>query len=575
MKVNATTTAFVMVSALLGLVLPTQAQELRDKSIAKDVEAIIQSAPEFLEGDMCRVARIGDDIIVLSSAYGITTEDGFSAKKDARRVAQVTADRQMVELLHGSMVSSRTWMEQTEITVNDQSTFKSFFSDKTESDVEGLIQGAETLGSWWLAEGDERVFFVLRGIRFPTEALDAGPEKADPGRARPTDPAAGPKVVVVEATGFSDYLGNKDFSRDQAARDAVRAAIEQALGMLMSSETVAENGELVRDKILSNTEGMIKGYEVLGEGVQDDESYFVRIRAQVVQGEVERSARAVGLLMSKMGKPKVAIIPLETLNGARLIYDSSPITSALSNIFRADPYNIVTIDMYQSMVSKRQQQPELWETYQALLDPSQPMDVIKFGELGITADIIVKGEVFLEDKGKDTDGLFDVYEGTAVLKILWAGTGGILGTVMENTRAIGESPEAAMTTVVKKLTPRIQPLVEEMIRRFQDIANNGQTIAVDMTGVPSGRKGRKLTRLVEDGLSASAGVKQCEILMQADDRRNFSVVFKGTASEFRSLLENFLDDEVGEVGDWRNENGYDFDLDMKGASLVVEWAKSE
>ena len=129
-----------------------------------------------------------------------------------------------------------------------------------------------------------------------------------------------------------------------------------------------------------------------------------------------------------------------------------------------------------------------------------------------------------------------------------------------------------MTTVVKKLTPRIHPLVEEMIRRFQDIANNGQTIAVDMTGVPSGRKGRKLTGLVENGLSASAGVKQCGITFQADDRRIFSVVFKGTAADFRSLLVNFLDDEVG---DWMDENGYDFDLDMKGASLVVEWAKSE
>ena len=207
-----------------------------------------------------------------------------------------------------------------------------------------------------------------------------------------------------------------------------------------------------------------------------------------------------------------------------------------------------------------------------MLDPDQPMDVTTFGELGLNADIIVKGEVFLKHKGKDSDGVFDQYEATVILKVLWAGTGEILGQFQDNSTTNGDSAANAMIKVVKKLTPRINPLIEQMIRQFQDIANNGQLITIDMRGIPSGRKGRKLKRTFKGGVENLPKVKQIEKRNEVDDFVNFDVTFLGTSSDFQELLVDFMDDELG---DWMDDNEYDFNMNMKGGSLVFEWVKDE
>jgi len=560
-----------------------RAQGIQDKNVLSPFGPLLEQSPDFYDGDVCRIAKIGDDMYVLSVAYGITTESGFSAKKKAKRVAEVTADRQMVALLSGQNISSETFMEETEISVDDETTFRSFFSQKTKEEVEGLLLGAQNSGSWWLQDGDERVFFVLRSVKLTPQQLDGTGGGAAPaptsapassGVSTPavTPPSGDPDVIVVVAVGVADFMGNKDYSKAEALKQATRNAVEQALGTLMKSETVVEDGQLKRDRMLSNTGGMVKAYEVIKEGPVGDDSYRVEIRADVSRSEVERTAQQFGLLVSQMGKPKVAIIPYETMNGARLEYDSSPMTTALNDIFLADPYNIRPIDMYQSMITKKQQQPELWEKYQRMLDPDQQMDVTKFGELGINCDIIVKGEIFLTHKGKDSDGVFDQYEATVVLKILWAGTGEMLGQFQDNATTNGDSAANAMIKVVKRLTPRINPLIEQMERQFNDIANNGQLITIDMRGIPSGRKGRKLKRDFKSGVENLPKVKQIEKRNEVDDFVNFDVTFLGTSSDFQELLVDYMDDELG---DWMDDNEYDFNMNMKGGSLVFEWVKDE
>ncbi len=68
--------------------------------------------------------------------------------------------------------------------------------------------------------------------------------------------AAEVREVVVTGSGVS---------RNAAIRDALRAAIEQALGVFIDSSTRVQNGELIDDKILSHAEGFVSGQEVLEE----------------------------------------------------------------------------------------------------------------------------------------------------------------------------------------------------------------------------------------------------------------------------------------------------------------------
>ena len=77
-------------------------------------------------------------------------------------------------------------------------------------------------------------------------------------------------------------------------------------------------------------------------------------------------------------------------------------------------------------------------------------DVIKFGELGMSADILVKGEVVMRDQGKTSDGVFTQYTILATIKVLWAGTGEFLAEVIKEVKVVAETPDQAVAKAVQK-----------------------------------------------------------------------------------------------------------------------------
>ncbi len=91
-------------------------------------------------------------------------------------------------------------------------------------------------------------------------------------------------------------------------------------------------------------------------------------------GPRDPGAEQVGLIASMVGKPKIAIIPYETMNGLPLKYDSSPVTTALNGIFVAAPYFLPTIDVRQVMTIKRTQQPALFKKYEAMMETPEAFD---------------------------------------------------------------------------------------------------------------------------------------------------------------------------------------------------------
>jgi hypothetical protein len=65
------------------------------------------------------------------------------------------------------------------------------------------------------------------------------------------------KEVMVEGVSSIDR-GRKDIARDQAIKDALRKAVEQAVGTFISSETVVENYEVLSDRIYSKPRGTLR-----------------------------------------------------------------------------------------------------------------------------------------------------------------------------------------------------------------------------------------------------------------------------------------------------------------------------
>lgn len=91
------------------------------------------------------------------------------------------------------------------------------------------------------------------------------------------------ETQLVTATGYG-------MSVDEAKKAAVRAAVESVVGTLVDAETIVENDQLVQDKILSYSMGMVEDVKLIGVP-QKNSAGLVKVRAQVKVRKSELAER--------------------------------------------------------------------------------------------------------------------------------------------------------------------------------------------------------------------------------------------------------------------------------------------
>jgi hypothetical protein len=124
-------------------------------------------------------------------------------------------------------------------------------------------------------------------------------------------PAFGQQSQTVTAEGVGAIFGNdRAIARDQAIQDALRKAVEQAVGTLVSSETMVQNFQTLNDKIYTQTQGYIQSYRILSE-TPGTNIHQVTIQATVAVGDLEKDLQALGFLLGQVGKPRIMILVAE------------------------------------------------------------------------------------------------------------------------------------------------------------------------------------------------------------------------------------------------------------------------
>jgi len=73
-----------------------------------------------------------------------------------------------------------------------------------------------------------------------------------------------PATVVKEVTGEAAIVdGNRDKAFAEAKSAALRDAVEQVAGVLVSADTLTANSQLISDRILMHSAGYVRTHEVL------------------------------------------------------------------------------------------------------------------------------------------------------------------------------------------------------------------------------------------------------------------------------------------------------------------------
>jgi hypothetical protein len=152
--------------------------------------------------------------------------------------------------------------------------------------------------------------------------------------------------VVVDVEGFADIQGGRrEQARENALHNAFRLAIEQVVGVMISSKTVVQDSQLLQDKIFSRSSGFIKTYTITQESFENN-ACRLHVRATVSTAHLQQGLGDVGLLSIQLGKPRLAVIIPEQ----NIVNDqptSSPIDSSLrSNIAEAEIQGVLEKNGY-------------------------------------------------------------------------------------------------------------------------------------------------------------------------------------------------------------------------------------
>ncbi|MBI5235452.1 MAG: hypothetical protein HY886_04310 [Deltaproteobacteria bacterium] len=171
------------------------------------------------------------------------------------------------------------------------------------------------------------------------------------------------ELKTVDADGFSQITGdNALIARDAAISDALRKAVEQAVGTFISAESVVENYQILSDNVYTKTQGYVKNYKVIGE-TQTQGLFKATVRATVAVGSIQHDLDALGLLMAKVEKPRVLFIVSEDIPGhpsdtLRRLGDNGDVSmpaaeSAMKEIFLNKGFNVVDVESSADKVDVR------------------------------------------------------------------------------------------------------------------------------------------------------------------------------------------------------------------------------
>ncbi len=179
---------------------------------------------------------------------------------------------------------------------------------------------------------------------------------------------------VVMATGEGE-------TKDEAVKMALRSAVEQGVGVLIDSETLIENNQLISDKVYSEVKGYIKGYDVLEEK-EEDGLFEAKVKATVALARLRKDIKALNIILDEKENPRIAVAFKEYVDGAEL---PAPVLRPLfEKTFKENGFDVIDIAQLEKVKER-----------DAVLSYDDPMKAAALGRR-FGAEVLILGEASAE-----------------------------------------------------------------------------------------------------------------------------------------------------------------------------------
>ena len=291
-----------------------------------------------------------------------------------------------------------------------------------------------------------------------------------------------PDIREVTVNGMGSITGGDvAHAKDDAVEDALRNAVEQTLGTMIQSETLAQNFTVVEDNIYSKSQGYIQKYDIVRQGKSNDQMYEVTVRALVKVSKLKDDLDAISTLMRRKKMPRLMVMIDEknigeTATAAHYLEaDLNTAESELMNKFMEKGFRFVDAATVKQNLNR--------EKEAAILEG----DVKQAAAVGRRsgAEVVLVGKALAKATEVEAFGArIRSQQSTVTVRAIRTDTGDIIATGTEQGKTSHIDDVTGGTIAIQKSCDALaEALMSKILDRWSTDVTTGGTLTLRVNGV--------------------------------------------------------------------------------------------
>jgi len=294
----------------------------------------------------------------------------------------------------------------------------------------------------------------------------------------------------VTARGQAAIVNNdKAMARDKAIEDALRRAVEQVVGTMVSSESKTKDFQLIEDNIYTHSKGYVESYKIVSEKVEDN-VYIVDIQADVSSGKIEGKLKAIGIALSRKGKPRVMFLISEQNVGQEnpsywwgttaSVSDIGIVENTMINIFQKNGFTVIDRQAVSGKIKVK-------DAYRVA---SLSSDAAKSIANQTDAQIVIFGQAIAKSLGNQPIGTspdspkYPTASANMSVRALNTDNGEIIATATGEHVYPHPSEISAGNNALKMAAEKVSnQLIDGIMEKWNQELSGGQMVSIDITGI--------------------------------------------------------------------------------------------
>ena len=355
--------------------------------------------------------------------------------------------------------------------------------------------------------------------------LTAGlvPDEAWAAKKSAPKQAAG-KLITVEVEGYAPIVdGAKNKAREDAKRSVMREALEKALGAYVTGITEMKNFEVVKDKVFSQSQGIVKRMDILREWEDSDGVLHLSAVCDVAEAALDGVLGPA--VIDALGNPRIMVLLDERIGDK-----PSFLSTAESEVLRVfEKAGYLLVDATQAGTLK---DIDLAAARSAD-DPEKLREIAR----DFQADVLIYGKAYASSYADQKISGVRIYgvRSTVQLKAVLAASAYQLGSDTYEEKQKGTSLEDG---AVKGLKPGASRAGKSLVNKiaYALISGSaggipGRTVKIKLTGVAF-----KEAKALKEELSGIEGVTGVYQRQFRKGELELDVVSDKTAEDLASIL---------------------------------------